>query len=60
MEFWIGLSVGMHLGRVIAENLEKIVKTYGILSPTTCKEIGEIEAAEGKISSLVDEELTED
>ncbi len=50
----------MHLGRVIAENLEKIVKTYGILSPTTCKEIGEIEAAEGKISSLVDEELTED
>jgi hypothetical protein len=31
MEFWIGLSVGMHLGKVIAEYLEKLVETYGLL-----------------------------
>ncbi len=50
----------MHLGRVIAEYLEKIVETYGLLSPTTCKEIEEIEAAESKIGSLIVDELTED
>ena len=31
MEFWIGLSVGMHLGKVIAEYLEKFGKAYGLL-----------------------------
>jgi hypothetical protein len=31
MEFWIGLSVGMHLGKVIAEYLEKFVEAFGLL-----------------------------
>ena len=31
MEFWIGLSIGMHLGKVIAEYLEKLVETFGLL-----------------------------
>jgi hypothetical protein len=54
MEFLIGLSVGMHLGRVIAECLEKFGKAYGLLESKTVREIERIEALERDLSSLVD------
>jgi hypothetical protein len=55
VEFWIGLSVGMHLGRVIADYLEKFVEAYGLLEPEKIDKIKEIEAVAGDIGSLVDE-----
>ena len=58
MEFWIGLSVGMHLGRVIAEHLEKFVEACGLLDPATAEKAKkqiEREAEMGKvIEELVD------
>ena len=54
MEFWIGLSVGMHLGRVIADYLEKFVEAYGLLEPDKIEGIKEIEVLEDEIGSLVD------
>jgi len=54
MEFWIGLSVGMHLGRVIAECLEKFNEAYGVLTPTTVKKIERIESAAGEVTSMVE------
>ena len=35
MEFWIGLSAGMHLGKFIAEYLEKFGKAYGLLDSSS-------------------------
>jgi hypothetical protein len=43
MDFWIGLSVGMHLGRVLADYLERFGKAYGLLDSAT------VEQAEEKI-----------
>ena len=60
MEFWVGLSVGMHLGKVIADYLQKFIKTHGLLDATTLKEIDEIEAAAKEISSIADTELDDD
>jgi hypothetical protein len=54
MEFWVGLSVGMHLGKIIADYLQKCVDASGILSPEAREEIAEIEKVEGRISSIVD------
>jgi hypothetical protein len=60
MEFWIGLSVGMHLGKVLADYLQRFIDAYGLLDATTVKEIKEIEAVEGEICSVVDAELSDD
>ncbi len=60
MEFWIGLSVGMHLGKIIADYLERFIETYGLLDDATVKEIKEIETVESDVSSIVDEELAGD
>lgn len=54
MEFWIGLSVGMHLGKVIAEYLEKFGEAYGLLESKTAERIDRIEAIANKMGSLVD------
>ena len=43
MDFWIGLSIGMHLGRVLADYLEQFGKAYGLLDSAT------LERAERKI-----------
>ncbi len=43
MEFWIGLSVGMQLGKVMADYLEKFFQAHGILDAAT------VEKAEEKI-----------
>jgi hypothetical protein len=55
MEFWIGLSVGMHLGRILAGYLEKFGMAYGLLSEETCKEIDEIEEATRGIGVIIAE-----
>lgn len=57
MEFWVGLSVGMHLGKIVADYLQKFVDAYGLLDTTTLKEIKEIGEAASEISSVVDGEL---
>lgn len=54
MEFWIGLSVGMHLGKVIADYLEKIIEAYGLLDSEAIRETKEIEEVESRIGSIVD------
>jgi hypothetical protein len=54
MQFWIGLSVGMHLGKVIAEYLEKFGEAYGLLESKTTERIDKIEAIANKMSSLLD------
>ena len=68
MEFWVGLSVGMHLGKIVADYLQKFVDAYGLLDATTLKEINEIgEAASESVTeqfdlapriSLINETLT--
>jgi hypothetical protein len=57
MEFWIGLSVGMHLGKVIAGYLEKVIATYGLLEPATLEDIKEIQEAASEISSIADADI---
>ena len=54
MEFWVGLSVGMHLGKIIADYLQKFVDAYGLLDATTLKEIKEIGEAASEISSIAE------
>jgi hypothetical protein len=54
MEFWIGLSVGMHLGRVIADYLEKFIDAYELLPAETVKKITELQQAEDEVSSVID------
>jgi hypothetical protein len=55
MEFWIGLSVGMHLGRVLAGYLERFGMAYGLLGEEICQEVNEIEEAAREIGQLVEE-----
>ena len=54
MEFLIGLSVGMHLGKVVAGYLEKLIKAYGLLDEETIEEIDRIEQIEQTLESVVD------
>jgi hypothetical protein len=54
MEFWIGLSVGMHLSGVIADYLQKFGEAYGLLEPTTVRKIDKIKDVEHRVSSLVE------
>jgi len=55
MEFWIGLSVGMHLGSVVAKYLERLIEEQGLLSPQTCEVIKSIEQIEDETSETLDE-----
>lgn len=54
MEFWIGLSVGMHLGGVLARYIEKFAVAYGLLTEEGREEIEEIEAATREIGKIVE------
>ena len=45
MEFWIGLSVGMHLGKILAGYLEKFGMAYGLLTEETSRDIDDVERA---------------
>ena len=55
MEFWIGLSVGMHLGGFLAKHLENLIESRGLLSQVTCEEIKRIEEVEAEASEIFDE-----
>ena len=55
MEFWIGLSVGMHLGKVVADYLERLIKAYGLLDAETLEEIDRIEEIEQGLASVMDQ-----
>ena len=55
MEFWIGLSVGMHLGSVVAKHLERFIEEWGLLSPQTCEIIKDIERIEDETCETLDE-----
>ncbi len=46
MEFWIGLSVGMHLGKLIAQYLEKLGNAYGLLDKKTDEKANKLEDEE--------------
>jgi len=54
MEFWIGLTAGMHLGKVIADYLAKFVEYCGLLDSGTIEEIKEIEEEEKELFEAVD------
>jgi hypothetical protein len=60
MEFWVGLSVGMHLGKIVADYLQKFVDAYGLLDATTLREMKTIEEAASEISSVADAGLDSD
>jgi hypothetical protein len=55
MEFWIGLSVGMHLGKVIAEYLEKFVEVYGLLDPATAEKAKEKIERRAEMGKIIEE-----
>jgi hypothetical protein len=55
MEFWIGLSVGMHLGSLVAKHLERFIEERGLLSPQTCEIIKSIEQIEDDTCETLDE-----
>lgn len=59
MEFWIGLSVGMHLGKIIADYLEQIVEAYGLLDKATVEKAEKKIARRSEVSALVDEIVEE-
>ncbi|MBI4964182.1 MAG: hypothetical protein HY913_12960 [Desulfomonile tiedjei] len=54
MEFWIGLSVGMHLGKAIADYLEKFVEACGLLDPATAKKAKEKIERTGELADIVE------
>jgi hypothetical protein len=54
VDFWIGLSVGMQLGKVIADYLEKFFQAHGILDPDTVEKAEEKIARREKIGAIVD------
>jgi len=55
MEFWIGLSVGMHIGSVITKHLERLIEAHGLLSPATRKIIDRFEEIESETCETLDE-----
>ncbi|HTY23602.1 MAG TPA: hypothetical protein VMC85_10755 [Desulfomonilaceae bacterium] len=55
MEFWIGLSVGMHLGSVITKHLERFIEARGLLSSGTRKIIDRIEKIESETCETLDD-----
>lgn len=54
MEFWIGLSVGMHLGKVLAGYLESFGIATGLLTEKTGRELAVIEEATSEIGKIVE------
>jgi hypothetical protein len=55
MDFWIGLSVGMHLGRVLADYLEKFGKSYGLLDAETVEKAEEKIQRRRELGAIVEE-----
>jgi hypothetical protein len=53
MEFWIGLSVGMHLGKILADYLEKFGVAHGLLSQESAEEV-ELAQAAREIGEIIE------
>jgi hypothetical protein len=53
MEFWIGLSVGMHLGKVIADYLEKFADYYGLMDAAESEQVKRKIERRAEIGDLV-------
>jgi hypothetical protein len=49
MEFWIGLSVGMHLGKIAVTHLQDLLEYSGYITPATHAVLCEIEKVEEEI-----------
>ena len=49
MEFWIGLLVGIHLGKVVVHHLQDYLVSSGAISQETEELLEEIEAVEEEI-----------
>ncbi len=54
MEFWIGISIGMHLGRVLSEHLESYIKTNRLLPSSKLIMIEKMENVENKMGKIFD------
>lgn len=54
MEFWIGLSVGMHLASHFVGPIERLACRLNLLSSSACVEIDEIEEIIGNAIEIVD------
>jgi hypothetical protein len=46
MEFWVGLLIGMHLGKFFGEILEKHLESSGIIDHETHEMLDQIEDLE--------------
>ena len=44
----------MHLGKVIADHLEKLIEAYGLLDPATAEKAKEKIERRGEIGEIVD------
>jgi len=55
MEFWIGLSIGMHLGGLVVKHLERLFEAQGLLSAETCETIDYVEQVEDEVREIMDE-----
>ncbi|MGO9572218.1 MAG: hypothetical protein ACLP5H_32270 [Desulfomonilaceae bacterium] len=53
MELWMGFSVGMHLGRVITDYLEKFDVAHGLLDPASAERAKEKIRRRGEIGEIV-------
>ncbi|HTY25309.1 MAG TPA: hypothetical protein VMC85_19415 [Desulfomonilaceae bacterium] len=55
MEFWIGLSIGLHLRGLVPKHLERFIEARGLLSPEACETINCIEQVEDEVREAMDE-----
>jgi hypothetical protein len=55
MEFWIGLSVGMHLGKILADYLEKFSAACGLPGQETFKSLDGFAEAAREMGEIIDE-----
>lgn len=46
MEFFLGLYIGTHIGKIIADYAEKMLLAYGCLTLAECEIIDEVEEFE--------------
>jgi hypothetical protein len=55
MEFWIGLSVGMHLGKILAGYLEQFGKAYGLLDSAAAERAEKKIEFRSELGSIVED-----
>jgi hypothetical protein len=53
MEFWMGILIGMHIGKIVADKLEDYCEQEGIISPETHHLLDEIEEVEEELGDIL-------